>query len=172
MANEHVCDVMTGVHNLFTVRPGLLAERVDDMAQERGIRHVFVADRWELRGLVCRCDLNAPDARSHPVGDLMATRFWSVPPGTSLRAAAKVMADHHVGCLPVVASDELVGVVTRGDLRRAGVAEQLLGAGHCAACGSVHGVLPLWEGSDVEFCLNCIEVARDHIDYGELGSGD
>ena len=47
----------------------------------------------------------------------------SAPPITivadsSMREAAKLMADRKIGCLPVVDNDELVGIVTETDVLR------------------------------------------------------
>jgi len=167
-----VARLMTPAAGLVAVPGHATAARVDAVAADLGIRHVFVADDGHLRGLLCRCDLQARDRRSVAVEELMVTRFWSVAPDTGLLEAASVMAERKIGCLPVVAGDELIGVVTRGDLRRAGVAETLLGAGRCASCGDVHGVLPLWDGAEVEFCLSCAEIAREPIDDSELGTAD
>ncbi|MDJ0608089.1 MAG: putative nucleotidyltransferase substrate binding domain-containing protein [Kiloniellales bacterium] len=45
--------------------------------------------------------------------------------GTTLRDAAKLMRQHDISCLPVVEGEELVGILTTGDLRDRVVAEGL-----------------------------------------------
>ncbi len=45
--------------------------------------------------------------------------------GTTLRDAAKLMRQHDISCLPVVQGEELVGILTTGDLRDRVVAEGL-----------------------------------------------
>jgi len=82
------------------------------------------------------------------------------------------MTEFEVGCLPIVDEHGLRGVVTRGDLRRAGVEEALLGASRCASCGSRHGVRPHPTLEAVEFCLDCLDRAMTPADYDELGGGD
>ena len=70
----------------------------------------------------------------------------------------------------MVSAGELVGIITRGDLRRAGVEESLLGAHYCACCGSPHGVREDPRGV-AEFCLDCIERELACPD-DDIGTGD
>ncbi len=48
--------------------------------------------------------------------DVMTRDLVTVTPETSVKEAAKIMADKGFGALPVVADDKLVGLVTEGDL--------------------------------------------------------
>jgi CBS domain-containing protein len=50
-----------------------------------------------------------------PVKDVMATHVVTVDPALALAEAAALLREHQVGCLPVVAGDELVGILTEGD---------------------------------------------------------
>jgi CBS domain-containing protein len=50
-----------------------------------------------------------------PVKDVMASRVVSVDPDAPLAEAAAPLREHKIGCLPVVAGDALVGVLTEGD---------------------------------------------------------
>jgi CBS domain-containing protein len=49
------------------------------------------------------------------VKDVMASRVVSVDPDAPLAEAAAPLREHKIGCLPVVAGDALVGVLTEGD---------------------------------------------------------
>jgi CBS domain-containing protein len=53
------------------------------------------------------------------VKDWMTPDPICVSPHTSMPEALKLMQEHHVRRLPVVAASRLVGIVTRGDLRGA-----------------------------------------------------
>jgi CBS domain-containing protein len=48
--------------------------------------------------------------------DVMTTRIVSVAPDMSVKDAARLMVERGVGALPVVEGDELIGLVTEGDL--------------------------------------------------------
>jgi acetoin utilization protein AcuB len=45
----------------------------------------------------------------------MASHVVTVDPDVSLAEAAALLRGHQIGCLPVVAGDALLGVLTEGD---------------------------------------------------------
>jgi CBS domain-containing protein len=52
-------------------------------------------------------------------GEIMTTHPVTVPPGTSVAEAARLMDQHQVACLPVVAEDgKMLGLITPRDLLR------------------------------------------------------
>src|SRR5579883_1181682 len=95
------------------------------IAAEHGVRHLVVIEADDMVGVLCTCDLRTakPDDR---VGDRMSRRVRTVEPGAALETAADVMRRSDVGCLPVTVSGKLVGMLTRGDLRRAGFPDPAL----------------------------------------------
>ncbi|MCB9267619.1 MAG: CBS domain-containing protein, partial [Lewinellaceae bacterium] len=50
--------------------------------------------------------------------DLMTQDPVSVPPGTTLKEAAQLLALHNIQSLPVVEGEKVVGIVTSRDLIR------------------------------------------------------
>jgi hypothetical protein len=79
----------------------------------------------------------------------------------------------NVGCLPVVHNGLLIGMITRGDLRRVGIAEADLSAHHCAACGSARGVRPDPKVPELELCLDCLAALGDgEVSTVELGEAE
>ena len=92
------------------------------------IRHLPVTDeRGHLVGIVTARDLvraqadvlaRAHDARelSVPVARVMSENVWVVHPDTPVLEAARIMADHKFGCVPVVEGRRLVGILTEADL--------------------------------------------------------
>jgi CBS domain-containing protein len=152
---------------IVTVAPDTPWREADDRARELGVRHLFVVDGGKLVGVLCRCDLY-PEPEDHEgVASRMASHVYVLDPSSTLGEAAAAMKTLAVGCLPVVQRDRPVGLVTRGDLRRAGVPEPALGAHRCLECGSVHGVRPDAH-SGLEYCLDCIDLFTAlGNDYGE-----
>ncbi|MEA3340201.1 MAG: CBS and ACT domain-containing protein [Chloroflexota bacterium] len=62
------------------------------------------------------------------VGQTIQGEVITVRPDLPIEEAARVMIDHRVGCLPVVESDELVGIISDTDIFRVFV--EGLGGGH------------------------------------------
>lgn len=160
--------VATAAHGLdagsiVSVAPDTPCRVADEHARRLGVRHLFVVDGERLVGVLCRCDLYPePDAHEDVAGR-MARDVFALSPSSTLAEAAAAMSALAVGCLPVVERERPVGVVTRGDLRRAGVPETALGAHRCMECGSVHGVRPDAHAG-LEYCLDCIDL------FGALGN--
>ena len=143
--------------SLVAVAPETPCLEADERARARGVRHLFVVEGGRLVGVLCRCDLYPEPDAYEGVAARMASTVYALDATATLGEAAAAMKALSVGCLPVIERDRLVGVVTRGDLRRAGAPEPALGAHRCAACGSVHGVRP-GAHSGLEYCLDCLDL--------------
>jgi signal-transduction protein with cAMP-binding, CBS, and nucleotidyltransferase domain len=144
----------------------------DEVARQHGIRHLVVAQGERVVGVVCRCDLVPPVAEDEAVAARMEPLPCAVGVEATLGEAAAAMRARGIAMLVVVNGHELVGVITRGDLRRVGVPEELLGAHTCMACGSSHGVCCPPQNPGAEFCLDCIDKAGAPLDAEEPGGGD
>jgi CBS domain-containing protein len=157
----------TDASAILTVAPDTPWQQADERARELGVRHLFVVDHSKLVGVLCRCDLYPEPEEHEGVAARMASDVYALDSTATLGEAAAAMKSLHVGCLPVMQHDRPVGLVTRGDLRRAGVPETELGAHRCLECGSVHGVRPDAH-SGLEYCLDCIDLFTAlGNDYGE-----
>jgi CBS domain-containing protein len=53
-----------------------------------------------------------------PIHEIMRADITSVTPDTSLRDAARLLLNNKYGCLPVVETGSLVGIVTEADFLR------------------------------------------------------
>jgi hypothetical protein len=156
-----VRDHMTPASALVTVPPLLSCREADERARAAAVRHLVVGTVDAPVGVVCRCDWARarPDT---PVGALVHSPLFALSLRNNLGQAAASLAQLGIGCLPVVdAAGRLLGMVTRGDLRRAGVPERLLGAHRCCECGTVHSVTRGPHGLDL--CIDCIDV-EDELD--------
>jgi CBS domain-containing protein len=111
--------------DLFTVRPDDLVELVARVMEWRDVRHVPVEDDdGRLVGLVSHRSLLRLLAQGLPangdgpvaVRSIMIPDPISVAPSTSIPEAVKLMRLHHIGSLPVVENDRLVGIITVYDL--------------------------------------------------------
>lgn len=82
---------------------------------------LLVVDGDDLVGIVTERDVlkavaTGASLEETPISQVMSKDVITVGPGTSLREAAKVMADHWIRHLPVLDNGKLVGVVSQRDL--------------------------------------------------------
>jgi len=115
--------------DLFTVQKDDLVALVAEIMDWRRIRYMPVEDsKGELIGLIssrmllrhfARCSMDHTDAEKvMTVKDLMIEKPVTVTPETSIMVAMSKMREHRIGCLPVVKSKELVGIITEMDFLR------------------------------------------------------
>ncbi len=110
----------------------LVAQQIMDWAH---LRHIPVVDRGKrVVGIVTYHDLlrvsistiasqvSRVERDQHlsgiPVDKVMSTNVQTISPDATVQAAAKVMREKKIGCLPVVVQGKLVGIVTASDLLR------------------------------------------------------
>ena len=87
----------------------------------------------------------------------MSAPVLATEPEIALESACRKMELKDVGCLPVLHNHQLVGIITRGDLLRAGaVAAPSCLARFCLACGGHHHVRRVAAREDPVLCLRCI----------------
>ena len=129
-----VADVMT--RRPVTVSPrATVAAAVSAMRRGR-FRHLPVVAGAELVGVVSDRDLEvspgapveaAESLFDRPVAEVMTGQPVTVWPDEPVEVAARLLVDHAIGCLPVVAGEELVGILTESDMFA--VLLRLLGGG-------------------------------------------
>jgi acetoin utilization protein AcuB len=104
------------------------------LIRKEGIRHLPVIENKRVVGIVTDRDLRqaAPSPATtlevHELNFLlerlkieaiMTKKVITVGQDTNLLEAARLLLTHKIGCLPVVDGDELVGIITEGDMLRA-----------------------------------------------------
>ena len=132
MQNERVRDWMTS--EVVTISPNQTLPDAHELMKNHKIRRLPVVDAGQLIGILTLGDLreaSPSDATSLsifeinyllgrlPVSKIMTRDPLTVSPATGLTEAAKLMLHHKIGGLPVMESDELVGIITESDMFRA-----------------------------------------------------
>ena len=104
----------------------------DTLMRDERIRHVPVLDEdGRLAGILSQRDLffsglvralgHGTSARDRALGAMvvkavMTTEVITTTPETSIRAAARIMVDRKIGCLPVLDGESLVGLLSESDI--------------------------------------------------------
>jgi CBS domain-containing protein len=125
---------------LVTISASERLSMVEDIMTLGRVRHMPVVQSGRLVGVVSERDLlraslsvlsEHRDAERRAflhvveISRVMSTPPVVIGPEATIEAAALLMADKKIGCLPVVAGDELLGMVTETDVLRwvAGVSD-------------------------------------------------
>jgi acetoin utilization protein AcuB len=122
-----VRDSMT--REVVTLGPEASAAEAWGVCQELGIRHLPIIEAGRLVGLVSDRDLRdiSPPRGSGGerdtlgwvrLRDIMSTDLVTIHPLDTIDHAAREIYDRKIGCLPVVADGELVGIITSTDMMR------------------------------------------------------
>jgi acetoin utilization protein AcuB len=118
---------------VHTASPETTLAEALGLTRAHRIRHLPIVQDGRLVGLVTDRDLRlamppiwADDHEAltralhqRHVGEVMVTEIVTAQPDTPIEDAAKLLYTHHIGCLPVLEDDALVGILTETDVLRA-----------------------------------------------------
>jgi len=128
---DRVRDIMET--KLVTISASERLSMVEDIMTLGRVRHMPVVQGGRLVGVVSERDLlraslsvlsEHRDAERRAflhvveISRVMSTPAIVIGPDATIEEAALLMADKKIGCLPVVAGEELVGMVTETDVLR------------------------------------------------------
>ena len=126
-----VREIMTG--SPVTLKPEDTLDLANNVISLGRIRHIPVVEDGRLIGLLSERDLigaatieifglkekrKSALLKTVLIKDVMKKRVISVKPDTPIKDAAHLMADKKIGCVPVVESGTLVGLLTTTDILR------------------------------------------------------
>jgi len=115
-------EVMT--KTLATVHPDDSVAHAAKIMKERDIGDVLIVDEGKLQGIVTDRDLalyamaEGDNPQSSPVSRYMTPNIITGSSGWSLNKVANTMAKHQIRRLPIVDDDEVVGIISLGDVAR------------------------------------------------------
>lgn len=116
-----VFEAMT--ENVRTVPKTMVAARAYELMKTAGVHHLVVTENARVVGILSDRDI-APRRRASaavgpaPVETLMSSPVATVEKNDTIRKAANVMRGRTIGCLPVMDSGKLVGIITTSDVLR------------------------------------------------------
>jgi acetoin utilization protein AcuB len=117
--NVQLANAMTS--NPITVNSHDTLARAKALMAAGRFRRLPVVDDERLVGILTERDIRerACDLDGTRVNDAMRTGVITVTPGDSVEKAARLMLEHKIGGLPVIADGKLAGIVTVTDILRA-----------------------------------------------------
>ena len=115
---------------VFSIAPEASVYSAIEQMAERGIGALVVLQDGRLAGVFSERDytrkviLAGRSSRETEVGEIMSTDLVTVTPTDGVNHCLRVMTEHRVRHLPVVADGFVVGVLSIGDLVKQVIAEQ------------------------------------------------
>jgi CBS domain-containing protein len=122
---------------LLTIAPDRPMIDASHLMETHRVRHLGVSDGTDVVGMISVRDLvkyfveaesgpaRALDNVYRPLSVLMQAVLETIGSEETVAAAAKRMAEKHIGSLFVIEAGEMVGIVTESDLVRKGIASRL-----------------------------------------------
>lgn len=97
---------------------------------DRGVGSLLVMDGTDLKGIVTERDyarkviIKGRSSESTQVGEIMSTELVTATSQQTVNECMTMMTDRRIRHLPVVAGDEVVGLISIGDLVQAIISDQ------------------------------------------------
>lgn len=117
-------------HDVWSIGPDAAVYEAIAFMAEKGIGALVVVEDGRPVGLISERDyarkliLEGRSSRDTPVRDVMTKRVFGVRPSQTVEECMALMTDKRIRHLPVMDGDQLLGVVSIGDLVKAIIAEQ------------------------------------------------
>lgn len=116
--------------DIWTTSPDTAVFDALKMMSEKGIGALVVMDNNKVVGIFSERDyarkviLEGKSSKKLPVSEIMTRRVIFVKPDFTTDECIALMTDKHIRHLPVLEDDELVGIVSIGDVVKAIISQQ------------------------------------------------
>jgi CBS domain-containing protein len=117
-------------YELFSLAPGDTVYAAIEVMAERGVGALLVLKGTRLVGIVSERDyarkviLQGRRSQDTPVSDIMTTKVVCVSRDITVDECMALMTDKRIRHLPVIESDEVIGIISIGDVVRAVIREK------------------------------------------------
>jgi CBS domain-containing protein len=109
--------------NVVTCHPNEKLNIIVNKFELFNIAGMPVVEKGKLVGVVCQSDilrgLKTGKLEDLCVKDVMITNVFCVSPTESVVVVARLMVENHINRIPIIENDNVVGIVTRGDIIKA-----------------------------------------------------
>ena len=117
-------------NNVFSIAPSLMVYEAVELMCQRNIGGLLIVDNGKLEGIFTERDyarkliLKGKSSKTTPISELMTRNPITVSPETTIDDCMNVMTDKFIRHLPVVEEDQLVGIISIGDVVKHIIEEQ------------------------------------------------
>jgi CBS domain-containing protein len=107
---------------VWTVSPDTMVFDAIQLMADKNIGALLVTDHGNLVGIMSERDytrkiaLKGKSSKQTPVREIISGKVVSAGPSHTVEDCMRLMTDHRVRHLPVLAGDEILGIVSIGDL--------------------------------------------------------
>jgi CBS domain-containing protein len=115
---------------IWSVAPEAIVFEALKLLSEKDVGALVVISEGKLAGVFSERDyarkvaLRGKSSRDVRVGEIMSRSVITVTPGHSIEECMRLVTEHHIRHLPVLDGEQLVGVVSIGDLVNAIISSQ------------------------------------------------
>jgi CBS domain-containing protein len=126
-----VSDLLQGKgHRVWSVAPETSVYQALELMADKDIGAVLVLEGGRIAGIFSERDyarkiiLKGKASRETPVREIMTSNVLFIRPDQSVAECMALMTNKHIRHLPVLAGDELIGMISIGDVVKAIIDEQ------------------------------------------------
>ncbi len=115
---------------VWSVTPTMTVYQAIEMMANKGIGALPVLSNGKLVGIISERDyarkviLKGKSSKETPVGEIMSGKVLTVPPNYSVDDCMRIMTHYRIRHLPVIQEEDLVGLISIGDLVKAIISTQ------------------------------------------------
>lgn len=115
---------------IFSVEPSVTVFKAIELMCEKNIGGLVIVEAGKLVGIFTERDyarkliLKGKSSKDTLISELMTPNPITVSPDNTVEDCMKIMTDKHIRHLPVLDKDQLVGVISIGDLVKMIIEEQ------------------------------------------------
>jgi CBS domain-containing protein len=115
---------------VLSIQPNVPAYDALKLMAEKNVGALLVLEKGRVVGIISERDyarkviLKAGSSLDTPVRDIMTERVMFVRPEQTVEECMALMTEKHVRHLPVLVGDQVVGIVSIGDLVKASIDEK------------------------------------------------
>ena len=119
-------------HEIWSISPDTTVFDALKSMSEKGVGALVVLDDQKVVGVFSERDyarkviLEGKSSKDLPVEEIMTRRVVFVKPENTTDECMALMTDKHIRHLPVVVDDQLVGIISIGDVVKAIISQQEL----------------------------------------------
>ena len=126
-----VKEILSGKgHDIWSISPDTTVFDALSSMSEKGVGALVVLENQKVVGVFSERDyarkvtLEGKSEKTLPVNEIMTKRVVFVKPENTTEECMALMNDKHIRHLPVVIDDELVGIISIGDIVNAIISKQ------------------------------------------------